>query len=230
MGLKEELVTFVKKTIDDGWKTRDGEKVPTTEDLSLGNHAVKLEATVLYADLAESTAMVKNYNDWFAAEVYKNYLYCATKIIRALGGAITAYDGDRVMAVFIGGSKNSNAAKSALKINYACTHVIQPAIKAKHPTSSFILKQKVGIDKSPLFIARTGIRGNNDLVWVGTAANNAAKMAALSASYSSYVSATVYNALNDSAKIGNDGRNMWTDLGSGALGTRIYGSTWWWSI
>lgn len=230
MGLKEDLDAFVKKTIDDVWKTQDGQKVPTTEDLSLTNHAVKLEATVLYADLAESTAMVKNYKDWFAAEVYKNYLYCAARIIRSLGGEITAYDGDRVMAVFIGDSKNSNAAKCALKINYACKNVIQSAIKAKRPTTSFVLKQKVGIDKSALFIARTGIRGNNDLVWVGTAANNAAKMAALSTSYPSYISAAVYNALNDSAKIGSDGRNMWTDLGSGALGTTIYGSTWWWSI
>src|SRR4051812_36873707 len=62
----------------------------------LSNDAVEIDGTVLYADLAESTPLVKGYKDWFAAEVYKNYLYCAARIIRLRGGVITAYDGDRV--------------------------------------------------------------------------------------------------------------------------------------
>ncbi|MDK8795188.1 hypothetical protein QP968_05630 [Corynebacterium sp. MSK041] len=59
------------------------------------------------------------YNDWFAAEVYKNYLYCAEKIILVRGGIFTACDGDRVMGVFIGDSKNSAAAMCVLQINWA---------------------------------------------------------------------------------------------------------------
>jgi len=77
-------------------------------------------------------------------------------------------------------------------------------------------------------VARTGIRGSNDLVWVGNAANNAAKMAALSPSYPTYVTEGVYSRLNKKALHSNsDGSNMWTDLGTSALGYRIYGSTWW---
>jgi class 3 adenylate cyclase len=94
----------------------------------------------------------------------------------------------------------------------------------------FELKQRVGVDTSQLFIARTGIRGSNDLVWVGNASNNAAKMAALPTTYPSYITADVYGRLADWAKIGSDGRNMWTDLGTRDLGYRIYGSTWWWSL
>jgi class 3 adenylate cyclase len=51
--------------------------------------------------------------------------------------------------------------------------------KKKWPKTDFELKQRVGIDTSKVFVARTGIRGSNDLVSVGNAANNAAKMAAL---------------------------------------------------
>lgn len=231
MGLKEELQNYVTKTHKDEWAKREGQKVPEAEDLGLSNDAVLLEGTVLYADLADSTSMVKGYKDWFAAEVYKNYLYCAAKVIRATGGTITAYDGDRIMAVFIGGNKNTAAASCGLKINYAVTYIVQPAIKKQYPKSTFVLKQKVGIDTSPLFVARTGIRGSNDLVWVGNAANNAAKLADLDRACATYISATAYGPVHGDTKYGGDPRRpMWTDLGVTGLGYRIYGSTWWRSI
>lgn len=70
-------------------------------------------------------------------------------------------------------SQNTDAAKCGLQINWAAK------IAEKYPKSTFVPKQRVGIDTSKLSAARTGIRGSNDLVWVGNAANNAAKLAAL---------------------------------------------------
>jgi len=231
MALKDELETHVQKVLDEQWTRRSGQKVPDPEELTLKNTAVELEATVLYADIAGSTKMVKGYKDWFAAEAYKNYLYCAAKIIRARGGTITAYDGDRVMGVFIGSSKNTDAAKCALQINWATKNIVNAKTNAKYTTTDFTLKQRVGIDTSQLFIARTGIRGSNDLVWVGNAANNAAKLAALDPRYPTYITASVYDMLNESLKLGGDPRrNMWTDLGTADLGYKIYGSTFWWSL
>ena len=231
MSLLTDLQDYTKRTHDAVWTTREGQKVPATEDLQLGNEAVKMDGTVLYADLAESTELVKGKKDWFAAEVYKNYLYTAGRIIRAHDGAITSYDGDRIMAVFIGGTKNTDAAKCALKIKWAVGNILQPALVAKYPKSTYKLKQKVGIDTSALFVARTGIRGSNDLVWVGNSANNAAKMAALPSTYSTYISANSYNMLLDSSKYGGaENQNMWTNLGSSQLGYTIYGSNWHWSI
>ncbi|WP_232816962.1 adenylate/guanylate cyclase domain-containing protein [Rhodococcus sp. H-CA8f] len=207
--------------------------MPSTDDITLSNDAVKLEGTVLYADLAHSTTMVDSEPDWFAAEIYKNYLYCAAHIIREFDGIITAYDGDRVMGVFIGDMKNTNAAKCALKINYTVKKILRPALAAKYPKSTFVLEQRVGIDTSNLFVARTGIRGSNDLVWVGNAANNAAKMAALPTSYPSYISAAVYNRLDPESKYFDDitmTDNMWTNLGDSDLGYVIYGSTYSWVL
>jgi len=36
--------------------------------------------------------------------IYKTFLHCAAKIIRSHKGVITAYDGDRIIAVYIGKS------------------------------------------------------------------------------------------------------------------------------
>src|SRR5258708_31456520 len=101
------------------WKSRDGRVVPDLENLSLGNDAVKFKATVCYADMADSTKLVDSQKPHFAAEMYKAYLRCAANIIKNEQGNITAYDGDRVMAVFLGDTKETSAVRSALKIKYA---------------------------------------------------------------------------------------------------------------
>lgn len=97
--------------------------------------------------------MVNNYKWEFSAEIYKTFLRCASQIIRSEGGAITAYDGDRVMAIFTGGTKNTDAVRCALKINYAVSEIIQPAINAQY-TTDFKLSHVVGIDTSQLRTSR----------------------------------------------------------------------------
>ena len=208
MGIKEDLQSEVKKIFAEQWTTRDGTVVPEFEDLKLGNDAVKLEGTVLYADMSDSTKLVDSHPNTYAAEIYKAYLYCAAKLIRAEGGTITAYDGDRVMAVFLGDYKNTSAVRAALKLNWARINVVNPALKAQYPSRDYVVKHSVGIDTSSLFVARTGIRGSNDLVWVGRSANYAAKLATLPDSHPTWITDAVYKKLDKPAKE-HDGKSMW---------------------
>lgn len=224
--LGEQLDQDVRKIFRETWTTRAGQKVPESEDVQLGNHAVKLDGTVLYADLDGSTNMVDQYKPEFAAEVYKSYLLCAARIIRSEGGAITSYDGDRIMSVFIGDSKNTNAAQAALKINYAVTQIINPAIKDQY-NSDFRVRQVVGVDTSSLFVARTGIRGANDLVWVGRSANYAAKLCAESSYYPSWITKDVYDVMNKSVKYSQGGESMWEEHWWSEQSMTVYRSTWW---
>ena len=232
MGLKDDLQWEVKDIFATNFSTRKGNVVPEAEDIRLGNDAVTFEeAAVLYADLAGSTQLVNGYKDWFAAEVYKSYLHCASKIIRDQGGTITAFDGDRVMAVFIGDNKRTNAAKSALKINHAVADIINPAIKSKFSDANYSVSHGVGIDVSKLFVARTGVRGANDLVWVGRAANYAAKLCSLrEGHYTSFITAAVYDQMNEEAKFGGDPKqSMWEMRTWTAVGIDIYRSSWKWA-
>ena len=87
------------------------------------------------------------------------------------------------MGVFIGELKNTCAVRAAMKINFARIEVILPGLKQQYPNSTFVLRHTIGIDTSKLLVARTGVRGANDLVWVGRAATYAAKMAALESGF-----------------------------------------------
>ena len=187
--------------------------------------------TVLYADLDDSTNLVDRYKPEFAAKIYKAYLSCAAKVIRSEDGVITSYDGDRIMAVYIGDLKNTKAVRSALKINYVVTKIINPILKERYPKTKYRVKQVVGVDSSNLFVARTGIRNSNDLVWVGRAANYAAKLCSLSPDYPTRITASVYNNMLESVKYSSDKRSMWERFTWNNMNSMtIYRSNWWWKI
>jgi class 3 adenylate cyclase len=233
MAYKTDLEKEVRGIFQSDWMERDGKVVPAPKGLSPGNDAVKLNATVLYADMADSTDLVDRYERSFAAEIYKSYLRCATTIINNEQGTITAYDGDRVMAVFLGDSKNDSAVRSAMKINYAVHKIINPLLKNQYRKTRYQLKQVVGIDTSELFVARIGVRNDYDLVWVGRAANYAAKLCNMYGEYSIYITGKVFDSMSNDVKYGGKDNNslMWKkDVWKARNGMRIYGSSCMWEI
>ena len=226
MELGNDLNSEVGKILQENWSERTGQVVPESDDLQLGNDAVTLEGTVLYADLDDSTRLVDTKDPQFAAEIYKCYLVCAARIIRSEGGEITSYDGDRIMAVFIGDSKNTSAARTALKVNFAVQEIINPAIQSQYSNVGYSVKHVVGIDTSNLFVARTGTRGANDLVWVGRAANYAAKLSARSGP-PTQITREVYDRLHDNLKFDKNGQDIWTPTTAPEIGDKtIYTSSW----
>jgi len=223
----------VANIFKDAWTTRAGQKVPEPNDLKLGNDAVKFDAaTILYADMTGSTKLVDAESWMFAAEIYKAYLHCAATIVRSEGGVIVPYDGDRIMGVFIGEIQATPAARAGLKIIYAVQKIINPALAAQHPAYSFTVGHVIGIDTSPIRAARTGVRGDNDLVWVGRAANYAAKLTELKFAERTWITKTTFDRLADTAKHGClDRQSMWKRYKWSQMNNRpIYGSTWRWPV
>lgn len=231
MALIDDLKTEVHSTFASQWTEDAATAVPSPDALRLNaNHAKHLEsATVLYADLDGSTNMVDTLSWQSAAEVYKAYLRCASKIIKNEGGVITAYDGDRVMAVFTGDTKNTNAVSAALKINYAVEHIIRPAYAKQYSGSSFVVKHVIGVDTSALRAARIGVVGDNDLVWIGRAANYAAKLCNISEK-PLWITKAVYDRLMDKVKLSGTTniweKRTWTPMNK----MEIYCSTYWQSF
>jgi len=228
MGLKADLKAAVGNIYSEQWTRRDGRKVPKDVDLGSGNDAVNLEVTILYTDLDESTRLVDNYSNSFAAENYKAFLQCATKIIRSERGHVRSFDGDRVMGVFIGDSKETSAVRCGLKINYAVQQIIQPKLKKQYRSTKYVMQHVTGIDTSKVMIAKAGIRNSNDLIWIGRAANHAAKLSAMSGTYPTWITKKVYDAMHNQVKYSN-GDNIWEKRVWTAQNSRhIYRSKHWW--
>ena len=234
MSIRDSLKNDVQTIIDKLWDKRKGQKVPSTTSVKLSGGAVELDATFLYADLASSSKMAKELDRRITAKIMKSFLTATCRVIRSLGGSIVSFDGDRVMAIFVGDFKNSNAAKCALQIKYVVNDIIKPKFESKYDSvknASFTITHAVGVDTGTVLSVRGGARDNNDLIWIGRAANLAAKLSDIRESYyKSYITASVYNRLNDSSKYGGDKNNMWEKRTYDYLGENItiYRSSYHW--
>jgi class 3 adenylate cyclase len=131
------------------------------------------------------------------------------------------------MAVFTGGSKNTSAVRAAMKINRALTQIIRPAYSAQYTQSDFVIKHVVGIDTSALRAARIGVRGDNDIVWVGRAANHAAKLCALP-THPIWITKAIHDNMHDSVMNFN-GASMWNKYAWNTFdNSTVYGTNFYW--
>ena len=216
------------------WDERSGIVVPETQDVTLARGAVNLEAAFLYADMADSTWFAQHWTREATAKVIRAFLNASTQVIRDEGGAIRSFDGDRVMAIFVGDGKCSLAARCALKINYAVTNIVHGELKSYYTDygTSRGIGHCTGIAVGDAMIVRGGVFGHNDLISVGSAPNVAAKLSALRTGAPTYVTEAVYTQLDQASRVGSDGRNMWVAETRSIAGAhmRLYRSTYWWEL
>jgi class 3 adenylate cyclase len=136
------------------------------------------------------------------------------------------------MGVFLGQTKNTDAVKAALQLNWVVKNLINRRIKSQYPNANYEVRHTVGIDTSELIAIRAGVRDSNDIAWIGGAANHAAKLNGLSSNWSTRITGTVYDRMLDQAKFGGDPRrNMWEKrVWTPMENMTIYRSSGTWSI
>lgn len=236
MSLSDDLTEARDAILASDLVVRIGTVVPTTETVGY-NQAVKLAATYLYADMVDSSGLVAASPKETVGKVLRLFLDLSVRIIRARGGHIRSFDGDRVMGVFIGVGRFDAAVKAAMQIRWACDELIQPKIRAKYKSvqqSGWTLKPGCGIASGDAFIVRGGVRKtSNDLVSVGLAPNLAAKLSDIrNPPFSTRIGAATYKSLTSAARL-SKGAEMWEGPLSLAMGGKTYqyyGSSYRWMI
>ena len=234
MGLSSDITDGVRRALKTTLSVREGRKVPEKGDLAFlnGGGAVRLDATYAYADLADSSGLAQRIKQEVAANVIRAYVHAAAKTFRSYGGEIRSFDGDRVMAIFVGEQKNESAVRAALALNWAVNNVINPIMFEIWSDMSPVwrMKHAVGIATGQALIVRGGVFGDSDMISVGGAPNIAAKLSELRAlsplygqQYSIYITEEVYRDLPDAVRLGQPpDQLMWYGyLGQAAETARI---------
>lgn len=237
------MIPTVESSVADimtaAWSITNGTVVPTTDDIVMRNGGRLLDATYAYADLADSSKIAQTLKKEAAAKIIRAFVNSATRILRNFGGEIRSFDGDRVMAIFVGDDKNWNAVRAAFAINWAVVEVIRPAIKSNWSDGEDFcnISHRVGIDTGESLIVRGGARNNNDLISVGAAPNIAAKLSDLKNGHTTYITDRVYGELADNLLYYESSgyrQNCWSKLYSsiqiGGTYNTVYGSTVYWGI
>lgn len=213
MAIIDTITEEVNNVLNIAWDERTGNVIPETTDVALKNGAVKIEATFLYADLAGSSILAKKCPWQTTAKIIRSYLDTAVRLIRYHGGEVRSFDGDRVMGIFKGTTPNTSAANCARNIDWVVTNLINPKAMEKFKSirdNDIKIKHCVGIDTSEARAVRSGIRNNNDLIWIGKAPSFAAKLSDIrDYPYEVYISKESFNKLASDAKK-NGTKDVWT--------------------
>lgn len=192
---------------------REGWYVPRSENVSLTRGAVVIEGAFLYADLAGSAAIAAACPWQTTARILRAYLAAATRLMRMHGGEVRSFDGDRAMAVFAGAEACQRAVRCALEIQHITDEVLAPAAQQRFSSirnNGVDIRQACGVDVGVVRAVRTGIRNNNDLIWVGRPASLAAKLSDLRAyPYCTFITSAVHDHLCDDLLCFPDGSSLW---------------------
>ena len=230
-----EITKTVETTLSTSRQQKSNDGVPEPSDIGY-SAGVYVPSVYLYADMIDSSALVRQHPAETVARVFKTYLQVAVRIIRHHGGHIRSFDGDRVMGVFSGDDRANRAVKAGMQIKWACSELMQPALYAKFKSfkkSSWVLRCAVGIANGEALLIRAGIRDNDDLVSIGRNANLAAKLSDLRQDrYTTFIGAGAYSELSD-ATLNSQGRSMWDGpygLDLGGETKQYYRSTFRWSF
>ena len=226
MNTSSKILSDVDLIFKSTFPPRNGFKIPEIKDVT-DNETIKIEGAVLYADLRNSTQLVNTYTHIVSIKIYKAFLKSICEVIRNNFGEITAFDGDRVMAVFTGSSKCSNATKAALQIYYIVNEINKKFLPYY---IKYTIDYAVGIDVSDLSIIKTGIWHYNDLAWIGSAANIAAKLSEFKDQEDkTFITQRVFERINDESKYGGKPKTcMWHYINKNLYGQDILASNWYW--
>lgn len=210
MALLEDLKNKVSSYFKEPYEAEETSIVPGTDysKLTFGNKGLVAEFSFLFIDIRKSSELHDKYGYVNAAKIYQSFHDISLRIIEAFDGKVRAFDGDRIMGVFSGDSKRSNATKAALKIRWSISNILNPNLKQP-------LIIGCGIDVGKTLITKVG-KGrdinNNDLIWIGKACNYASHLTN-SASNSIIISEDVYGRLTAETKFQDPNtklKNMWT--------------------
>ena len=154
-------------------------------------------------DIRKSSQLHETYGFSKAAKIYQSFHDINVRVIEENSGSVRAFDGDRVMGVFVGASKNSNAVKAAMQIQWAIRNILNPKLQTQITCGG-------GIDYGKILVTKIGKgrnKNNNDLVWIGKADNYASHLAN-EAKNTIIISTNSYAVLVADRKV-SDGKNMW---------------------
>ena|SRR5215204_5649041 len=120
MSFKNELQEIVSNYLAGDYETYEPQGVPDPEDIQLGNKAAKLEATALFIDVRQSSDITNAFRRQTAAKIMKGYFNGAVRIINKNEGKVRSFNGDGMLAIFVGDTRSNKQLKLRCRSSDMC--------------------------------------------------------------------------------------------------------------
>lgn len=215
MPLKNDIYSAVDSILDNQMDINEVNYVPSIDDsdITFGLTGKRLQCVCFYIDMRGSTALLEKHNANVVIKIHKAYFITILKIVKSLGGEVRSFNGDSVLAFFMGTDASSieAAIKAAMQIKYLLLveeNCLKNKVYSKYQTTIDI---GVGLDLGTTAVAKVGISGGNnrDLIWIGSNVNHSVKISDQCKSYNNIgISERLYVNLTNPAKY-SDNKDMW---------------------
>jgi len=181
---------------------REARKIPNVPNDVAYNEIVKMNLSIIYADIRGYTERMENADPKVAARIMSIYITEMAAAMRFHEGTIVSIEGDGIIGAFQPSSNNNastKAVRTIVTMNTILSYVINKRLKSfqQDPISC-----GYGADYGRVYITRAGIRGEgkNELIYVGPIMSRVAKYQNLAEGNEVKISQRLYNGLEDHYK------------------------------
>jgi len=197
MTTNNEALSQIKQYLNESYTRSTTNSVPKKNDLTFGNTVKKLEhAKIFYIDMRKSRQILTDASDFWSVKIHKAFLRAVIHCIEKRDGHLRSFNGDGILAFFIGDNAASKAVRAAMDIKGFVNEINNILIKNDKNKIDF----GIGIAQGQVMIAKSGKGGDDqtkqDLIWIGVALYVAVELSELGKSPKNiWISNNVFNAV-----------------------------------
>lgn len=168
MATNQDTLTKIDEYLNASYLQEETRIVPKRTDLTFGNTVKKMPmVVVLYVDMRKSRTILSDATTFWSVKIHRAFLLALTHCVERRSGHMRSFNGDGIMAFFVGENASSRAVRAAmdtkgfiLKLN---EHLHDGGIK----TIDF----GIGVAQGEVMVAKSGKAGDDqtkqDLIWIG---------------------------------------------------------------
>lgn len=170
MATNQDIIDKIDEFLNEAYVRTETFGVPKKADLTFGNSVKKMpHAVVMFIDMRKSRKILADANDFWSVKIHKSFIRVVTHCLENRDGHMRSFNGDGVLAFFVGENAASRAVRAAMDIK-GFVFKINEKLEAKDKNK---IDFGIGISQGPMMVAKSGKSGDDqtkqDLIWIGLA-------------------------------------------------------------
>jgi adenylate cyclase len=168
MATNQETLDKVSEYLNQSYTKEETRIVPKRTDLTFGNTTkIMPHVVVLYVDMRKSKKILSDATTFWSVKIHKSFLLALTHCVEKREGHMRSFNGDGILAFFIGENAASRAVRAAMDTKGFILKMNEQLEKAGKNKIDF----GIGIGQGKIQVAKSGKAGDDmtkqDLIWVG---------------------------------------------------------------